>query len=153
MPLDAGGLILGRGGSSIRQISEESNARIQLGSRDSQESKISKERILIVSGYLPNCIKCTELVILKLQEDPLITYQNKSTSYAKSNREDSSTLSTSSPFGFSLQLPNGTETISAISTITMSVPDALVGYILGKKGATITEIQNMSGAKVLVSSR
>jgi hypothetical protein len=34
-----------------------------------------------------------------------------------------------------------------------AVPDSLVGYILGKKGATMKEIQQRSGAKVMLSAR
>lgn len=132
-------------------ISEESGAFVQLGSRDGEDTKMSKERILSVSGTLESCVKCTELIILKLQEDPLFTYNNKSTSY---NRFKSSLGSRDGPLSsFALQMPLGATTISCTSTIELAVPDALVGYILGKRGSTILEIQAMSGAKVAISPR
>lgn len=33
------------------------------------------------------------------------------------------------------------------------VPESLIGQVLGKKGSTIREIQQLSGAKVVVSAR
>jgi predicted RNA-binding protein YlqC (UPF0109 family) len=153
--VEVGGLIIGRGGNTIRSISEESRAVIQLGSRDSEETKISKERVLVMSGSLESCIKCTELIILKLQEDPLFSYQNKSTSYNRSikNSQGSGRDNVPAAFGLPMSLPLGAETLSASTTITLSVPDQLVGYILGKRGVTIAEIQSMSGAKVVISPR
>lgn len=42
---------------------------------------------------------------------------------------------------------------AAETTITLSVPDELVGNILGKQGVTMREIISLSGAKVTVSPR
>jgi hypothetical protein len=52
IPTECGGLIIGRGGITIRSIQEESGARVQVTSKDNPESKISRERILTLSGLL-----------------------------------------------------------------------------------------------------
>lgn len=81
-----------------------------------------------------------------MAEDPSTSYQNKTTSYGVMGN---STIVPSAR----ISLPSGAETISATSTITMKVPDTMVGNILGKRGAIMREIQQMSGARVVVSSR
>ena len=45
------------------------------------------------------------------------------------------------------------ETISTVHTIQMAVNDAYMGFVLGKNGSSITEIQNLSRARVVVSPR
>jgi len=48
---------------------------------------------------------------------------------------------------------NFTETLSATTTITMAVPDAFIGIILGSGGQAISEITRFTGAKIIVSKR
>jgi hypothetical protein len=101
-------------------------------------------------------------------EDPSSTYQNKSTSYGRVLTAGRTTGTRSNGLAMNeLSLPVGAETLSATSTITiaglnpsccdldkpLAVPESLVGQILGKKGTTIREIQQLSGAKVVVSAR
>lgn len=101
-------------------------------------------------------------------EDPSSTYQNKSTSYGRLAATASRSPTTARSNGMinDLALPLGAETLSATSTITLAgnfataflfnsflVPESLIGQILGKKGSTIREIQQLSGAKVVVSTR
>ena len=50
IPNEAGGLIIGRGGVTIKAIQEQSGARVQISPKDDLNSKISKERVLILSG-------------------------------------------------------------------------------------------------------
>lgn len=52
IPTESGGLIIGRGGVTIRAIQEESGARIQVTSKDNPESRISRERILTLTGSI-----------------------------------------------------------------------------------------------------
>ena len=50
IPNDAGGLIIGRAGATIKAIQEESGARVQINPKEELDSKISKERVLTISG-------------------------------------------------------------------------------------------------------
>lgn len=54
IPNDAGGLIIGRAGATIKSIQEESGARVQINPKEELDSKISKERVLTISGR-PHC--------------------------------------------------------------------------------------------------
>lgn len=81
IPAAAGGLILGRGGASIRTMAEESGAKILMSGKD--EALFTQERVLSISGGAAQCIKCTELLLQKLNEQQeVIPYVNRSTSYS-----------------------------------------------------------------------
>lgn len=160
IPNEAGGLIIGRAGATIKAIQEQSGARVQINPKEEMDSKISKERVLTISGTEEACAKCTELIIIKLQEDANVGYQNKSTSYGRSfgmhndgmQHQQHQHQQQVAP-AMRMSLPMGAETTSATSTITINVPDTIIGYVLGKRGAVIAEIQRLSGAKVVVSPR
>lgn len=81
IPAAAGGLILGRGGANIQTIAEESQANVTMTSKE--DAIFTQERVITISGSLGNCIKCTILIIHKLDEPTDFTqYANRGTSYA-----------------------------------------------------------------------
>jgi hypothetical protein len=45
------------------------------------------------------------------------------------------------------------ETLSAFTTIELSVPENIIGGILGPQGSTLHEITTLSGAKITVAKR
>jgi hypothetical protein len=45
------------------------------------------------------------------------------------------------------------ETLSAFTTIELSVPENIIGGILGPQGSTLHEITTLSGAKISVAKR
>jgi RNA-binding protein Nova len=160
IPINAAGLIIGRAGASIRMISEASGARIQL----STESRATQERIMIVSGTIDSCVAAVSSVIERLMEDEdAARYANPSPSYDRAISVGSFSVGIGS--GGSRRSKGsrrvredpahvlGAETISASTTIMMSIPDHLVGCILGIKGATLAEIMRCTGTKVTVSPR
>ena len=72
--------MLGRAGSTIKKIAEESGAKISMTSKD--ESIFTQERILSISGSKACCVKCLSMVIGKLAEDgDLAQFQNRGTTY------------------------------------------------------------------------
>ena len=61
-------------------------------------------------------------------------------------------------FSFYLQpgheeVVQGVETLSAMTTINIAVPDAVIGQIYGRQSVTLHEIIGCSGAQVTVSPR
>eukprot|EP00601_Ochromonadales_sp_CCMP2298_P006878 CAMPEP_0173212852 /NCGR_PEP_ID=MMETSP1141-20130122/25049_1 /TAXON_ID=483371 /ORGANISM="non described non described, Strain CCMP2298" /LENGTH=278 /DNA_ID=CAMNT_0014139955 /DNA_START=60 /DNA_END=897 /DNA_ORIENTATION=+ len=66
VPAAAGGLILGRGGANIRSLSEESGARVNMTSKD--EALFTQERVITLVGTTASCIKCTNMILRKLEE-------------------------------------------------------------------------------------
>eukprot|EP01035_Chromulina_nebulosa_P019131 gene19131-24967_t len=172
IPIDAAGLIIGRGGSVIKAIAEESGAKVSVNSKD--ETNITNERIVFISGTAVQCINATSLVLAKLSEDlELAKYPTPGTKYPVSsqiNRRVPTTIRNSAPIvNDRIVRPTasmiavsdvapllssvGAATISASTTITLAVPDHLIGNIVGKQGVLLREIMSLSGAQVTVSNR
>eukprot|EP00607_Mallomonas_marina_P007992 CAMPEP_0182416566 /NCGR_PEP_ID=MMETSP1167-20130531/913_1 /TAXON_ID=2988 /ORGANISM="Mallomonas Sp, Strain CCMP3275" /LENGTH=325 /DNA_ID=CAMNT_0024589465 /DNA_START=35 /DNA_END=1012 /DNA_ORIENTATION=- len=148
VPAPACGLLIGKGGAHIKSLSEESGARVRLSPKS--ESVYTAERVMIITGVGEDCSKCISLVIGKLLEDATVgTYQNMTTSYSRFNAEVSLAAAAGALAGGS----GGPDGVTATTTIHMEVPDDMVGNLLGKRGATIAEIQSLSGAKVTVTPR
>ena len=81
VPAAAGGLILGKGGANIQGLAEQSGAGVAMSSKE--EGMFTQERVLTISGTAGSCIKCTNLLLQKLDEPAeVISYANRGTSYS-----------------------------------------------------------------------
>lgn len=176
IPSSAGGLILGKGGETVRSMSAESGARMIMNNKD--EARFSQERVLSISGEARQCITCCLLVIDKLaSSEGMTSYVNKGTSYAGGGMNGGGIydpMGSMNPMGQMGHGPMshgsggppygqagnkrslesaGSDMEFAPTIITFGVPDSYVGAILGKQGATLREITNWSGARVTVSDK
>lgn len=160
IPSDAGGLVLGRGGANMRFMCETSGAKLQMTTKE--ESLFTQERIMTISGTVSECRKLTSLVLAKLSEEEESTfYANKGTKYVplalgRPSRSDSrDPLSAEgSPRGrASPMMARSPVSVPATSQMTLTVPESLIGNIIGKQGATLREMAQLSGAKIEVSVR
>ena len=68
LPNITAGLIIGKGGATIKSLKEESSAYIDLTGRD--ESPVHGERILTIKGNTEQRIEAARLVINKVASDP-----------------------------------------------------------------------------------
>lgn len=169
IPATAGGLILGKGGSNIRLMAEESGAKISLSNKD--EALFTQERILTISGTAEDCIKCIDMVINKLGEEPEVPqFVYRGTTY-NAVAQGMAFGGVGNPYGVFNGMggrgggrrggnqATSTHTVmtggevSADTTITLAIPNELIGNIFGKNGSTLREIISLSGAKVTVSPR
>jgi RNA-binding protein Nova len=171
IPASAGGAILGRGGSNLKAIADESGAHVHMTTKE--EAMFTHERVMTISGSTNQCARCVNLVLLKFQEDPEIAqYVNRGVSYvsqasggmmggsysdyrspgpSRGNPEHQAPIRRSGgPMAKSAGVP-GLEEASTV--ITLTVPDTLVGAILGRNGSTLREIIGISGARVELSAR
>jgi RNA-binding protein Nova len=86
IPAAAGGLILGKGGSNIQSMAEESGANIGMSSKE--EAIFTQERVLTITGTLGSCMKATSLIMQKLDEPAEFTpYVNKGTTYSTAHMQ------------------------------------------------------------------
>lgn len=138
IPATAGGLILGRGGATIRSIHEESGAQIQMTSKD--ESMFTQERILTITGSPVSCAHCVSLVLVKLTEEiDSAQYVNRGVTYSSHVTPLFNPSGGSDPRGRGRGGRGGAggETppaeVATNTTISLTVPDNLVGNILGKQ--------------------
>jgi RNA-binding protein Nova len=139
VPASAGGLILGKSGATIKTISTESGARIAMSTKE--EALFTQERIVTVSGTVAACIACTDLIITKIAEqEEVLPFANRGTTYSSPLTATFGMTDDSKPRGKkSSAKSEETEGKSsgdlpvADTTITLTVPDDLIGNIFGKQ--------------------
>lgn len=165
VPADAGGLLLGRGGANMRQMVEESGAKIQMTTKE--EAIFTQERIVTINGTITQCRKASILILMKLsEEEDAAVYANRSTKYSpmtngsgllgrnprgESSRNNPS--STSSGTRKSLVPIKTATSFPATTQITLTVAESLIGNIIGKQKSTLREMIALSGADIEVSPR
>lgn len=82
VPNSTAGLVIGKGGATIKGLQEETKAKIVISGRD--EAKVPGERIITISGNLEERIEASRHVILKVAPDSEnianrnLTYSNAS---------------------------------------------------------------------------
>ena len=122
------GSIIGKGGEIINNIREESGAKIHISDGS------VPERIVTVTGQTESIFKSFSLICKKL-EDEGSTGSHKSES-GSSHKADSESASSK----------------SGSVTLRLIVPASQCGSLIGKGGAKIKEIREVTGASVNVAS-
>jgi len=171
----AAGLVIGKGGATIKDIQEQSSAKINISKRD---GCISNERVLVISGDVPQRLDACGRIIEKMAEEPdkmsssTVKYSslNNSIQLAQNGILHNNLQANSSNILFN-GIANGlAHTISSIGNnydsnyipkskvkarfiVEMEVPDNMVGSLLGKQGQTINELSRASGAKFQFSPK
>jgi len=150
IPAAAGGLILGKSGATLKLITETSRATVQMTDKDA--AIFTQERVISITGMVSKARLCTQLIIQKMLEDEeASTYSNRSTRYYASASGVSGVRSARrAPVSDDAK---ATSSASTETTITMNVPDSLIGNIIGKNGSTLREMTSLSGAKIVISAR
>lgn len=91
VPNATAGLVIGRGGSTIKALQEETGAKIMISGRD--EAKVPGERIITISGNTDQRTEATQKVISKIAADAE-NMANKNLTYTNSMlRNSTSSLS------------------------------------------------------------
>lgn len=205
VPHSTAGMVIGKGGSFIRSITEETGAKLQISQKDTE---ISGERVVTITGEHDQVRAATSAVVTKCQEDPEhgqntnlnysgftknksgyqnnpassmaaignlsqllgLTTNNQETSpsnfLAQANllsSNSSNSLMQNNPLGTGNPLSamlgmqqlggNTNNAITTTATYEMSVPDHLIGIILGKNGKTLNEFIQFSSAVITVSNK
>lgn len=118
------------------------------------ESLFTQERVVTLAGTVTQVRLCTELIVRKLLEDKAAsTYVNRGTRYSPSASGISGLRGSYGGRRRPAEGAGGTDLAEAETTVTISVPDFLVGNIIGKAGATLREMTSLSGAKISISPR
>mmetsp|Transcript_21980 Transcript_21980/g.30193 ORF Transcript_21980/g.30193 Transcript_21980/m.30193 type:complete len:345 (-) Transcript_21980:308-1342(-) len=168
IPASVGGLILGRGGETIRAISTDTGAKIVMTSKE--DALFTQERVLTISGGAGQCVRCVTAIVDRLDEqDEVAHFFNRGTTYSSPLIRGGFMAGMGfgggrggrgrgrgegrGPGRGRLHTPTAPGDGDPETNITISIPNELVGNIFGKQGATMREIISLSGAKVVVSGR
>lgn len=159
IPVSAAGLVIGKSGSTIQNIAKESNANVVVGSK--QNSNLTSERIVYISGTYKSCVNATRLIILKLAEEPQISvYKVRGSKYKNFNNVSTfeqittSNILPDSRKATSPRISNASSPSNTSEfTLEISVNNSKLGQIVGKNGQIMKEIVKLSGAFIAISPR
>ncbi|XP_014392886.1 PREDICTED: RNA-binding protein Nova-2 [Myotis brandtii] len=155
VPNSTAGLIIGKGGATVKAVMEQSGAWVQLSQKP--EGINLQERVVTVSGEPEQVHKAVSAIVQKVQEDPQsssclnISYANVAGPVANSNPTGSPYASPGAAGGFLTAEKLAAE--SAKELVEIAVPENLVGAILGKGGKTLVEYQELTGARIQISKK
>ena len=207
VPNSTAGLIIGKGGSTIKYIGDQTGARIQVSQKNAET--VPGERVIGITGTLEQVQAACAVIAAKVQEDPEHALNNN-ISYSSLSvgghrlSNGSSSLNAFTGGGLSgsglgglgfhnsgsttnnaatnnilahaallsggglgannpllnamgnlgpLGLSSSSSQIHSTATLELTVPDELIGAVLGKQGKTINEFMQYSGAKIQVSQK
>ncbi|XP_038141888.1 RNA-binding protein Nova-2 isoform X2 [Cyprinodon tularosa] len=141
VPNSTAGLIIGKGGATVKAVMEQSGAWVQLSQKP--EGINLQERVVTISGEPEQNRKAVEIIIQKIQEDPQsssclnISYSNITGPVANSNP-------TGSPYA------NSTEVMPAAAAAAAATASSLLGQAgLAGVGAFPTTMSSFSGNDLL----
>uniref|UniRef100_A0A1A8PF90 Neuro-oncological ventral antigen 2 n=2 Tax=Nothobranchius TaxID=28779 RepID=A0A1A8PF90_9TELE len=144
VPNSTAGLIIGKGGATVKAVMEQSGAWVQLSQKP--EGINLQERVVTISGEPEQNRKAVEIIVQKIQEDPQsssclnISYSNVTGPVANSNP-------TGSPYA------NSTEVMPAAAAAAAATASSLLGQAgLAGVGAFPTTMSSFSGNDLLAIS-
>lgn len=149
VPNSSCGGIIGKGGSTIKSLIESSQAGIKISPQDNNYYGLN-ERLITVTGGLDEQLRAVDLILSKLIEDPHYGHQHSSTG----------------PFPYAGNynamnfVPNGgvakfqnNKHVDQSNSVIIGVEDEHIGIVVGRGGKNITEISQISGARIKISDR
>ncbi|KAF5921588.1 hypothetical protein HPG69_009157, partial [Diceros bicornis minor] len=169
VPASQCGSLIGKGGSKIKEIRESTGAQVQVAG---DMLPNSTERAVTISGTPDAIIQCVKQICVVMLESPpkgaTIPYRPKPAStpviFAGGQvRADPLAASTAN---LSLLLQPPPLPVSALrfspssrldasppaSTHELTIPNDLIGCIIGRQGTKINEIRQMSGAQIKIAN-
>jgi RNA-binding protein Nova len=155
------GAILGKGGETLKSFIEDSGASIVVSSKDALTAGLT-DRAATISGSLDQVMRATALVATKMVTDsgyPLLTRPlpvfGAHGGYSPGGGGSGSGGAYFTRGGGGRHAPEHHSTVAAGDTtsIELQVPEHQVGGIIGRGGATIREIESVTGTRVQVAPR
>jgi RNA-binding protein Nova len=161
------GAVVGKEGATIRSYTEDSGAAIKLSNKDATPPGVT-DRVVSISGSLEQALRATALVVTRAVEEPgypptiarPYTYAPTAGGgafgamgmgmFAGGRMPALGMLpGVASPHAHA----NGSRGGEGATSVVVAVPDEHVGAIIGRNGATINEMQAVSGVSIKVSGR
>lgn len=139
------GHLVGKGGSKLKEIREQSNSKIKIYPECMPGSN---ERVVAVGGEDQEVIINALRIILNTVEDKLQTQQQIFYDPIQNNQSDANAYQSQQDFGYSAPESISSEFLLVETETNVKVSNQMCGAIIGKQGMRIREIRNVSGAKI-----
>ncbi|KAL6545391.1 hypothetical protein OROGR_009265 [Orobanche gracilis] len=152
VPNSSCGRIIGKGGSIIRMLIEDSRTSIKISPQDNYYPGVH-DRLVTVTGALGEQMRAVELILLKLVEDQ---YYHQSATvpfpYAVTYNEMNYAPNVARGKYHNNRSPNQVHEDRS-SSITIGIADEHIGIVVGRGGRNIMELSQLSGARIKISER
>uniref|UniRef100_A0A8C5BJ99 Poly(rC) binding protein 2 n=1 Tax=Gadus morhua TaxID=8049 RepID=A0A8C5BJ99_GADMO len=169
VPASQCGSLIGKGGCKIKEIRESTGAQVQVAG---DMLPNSTERAITIAGTTQSIIECVKQICVIMLESPpkgvTIPYRPKpsgSPVIFSGGQSSSAAISPQltklhqlamqqSPFPIapSNQGFTGMDASAQTSSHEMTIPNDLIGCIIGRQGSKINEIRQMSGAQIKIAN-
>jgi len=150
------GAILGKGGDTLKSFIEDSGASIQVSSKDAMPYGVV-DREVTISGSLEQAMRATALVASKMIDDP--NYPALTRPLPVYSHGAPPPMG-NSPQGHyhtggrpARQSADVTMDDAETTSVEMQVPENQVGGIIGRGGATVREIESVTGVRIQIAPR
>uniref|UniRef100_A0A8D1EY91 Poly(rC) binding protein 3 n=1 Tax=Sus scrofa TaxID=9823 RepID=A0A8D1EY91_PIG len=151
VPASQCGSLIGKGGSKIKEIRESTGAQVQVAG---DMLPNSTERAVTISGTPDAIIQCVKQICVVMLEAYTIQGQ-----YAIPHPDQLTKLHQLAmqqtpfpPLGQTNPAFPGLDTSPPASTHELTIPNDLIGCIIGRQGTKINEIRQMSGAQIKIAN-
>ncbi|XP_064160463.1 poly(rC)-binding protein 2-like isoform X4 [Anguilla rostrata] len=160
VPASQCGSLIGKGGCKIKEIRESTGAQVQVAG---DMLPNSTERAITIAGTPQSIIECVKQICVVMLESPpkgvTIPYRPKPSGspviFAGGQLTKLHQLAMQqSPFPLapSNQGFTGMDASAQTGSHEMTIPNDLIGCIIGRQGAKINEIRQMSGAQIKIAN-
>ncbi|RVE58433.1 hypothetical protein OJAV_G00209220 [Oryzias javanicus] len=176
VPASQCGSLIGKGGSKIKEMRESTGAQVQVAG---DMLPNSTERAVTISGTPEAIIQCVKQICVVMLESPpkgaTIPYRPKPASnpvifsggqaytiqgqYAIPHPDQLTKLhqlamqqTPFTPLGQTTPAFPGLDAAPPASTQELTIPNDLIGCIIGRQGTKINEIRQMSGAQIKIAN-
>uniref|UniRef100_A0A3P9K9Y9 Poly(rC) binding protein 3 n=1 Tax=Oryzias latipes TaxID=8090 RepID=A0A3P9K9Y9_ORYLA len=176
VPASQCGSLIGKGGSKIKEMRESTGAQVQVAG---DMLPNSTERAVTISGTPEAIIQCVKQICVVMLESPpkgaTIPYRPKPAStpvifsggqaysiqgqYAIPHPDQLTKLhqlamqqTPFTPLGQTTPAFPGLDAAPPASTHELTIPNDLIGCIIGRQGTKINEIRQMSGAQIKIAN-
>nr|XP_047911485.1 poly(rC)-binding protein 3 isoform X19 [Anser cygnoides] len=151
VPASQCGSLIGKGGSKIKEIRESTGAQVQVAG---DMLPNSTERAVTISGTPDAIIQCVKQICVVMLEAYTIQGQ-----YAIPHPDQLTKLhqlamqqTPFTPLGQTTPAFPGLDASPPASTHELTIPNDLIGCIIGRQGTKINEIRQMSGAQIKIAN-
>ncbi|XP_034145714.1 poly(rC)-binding protein 3 isoform X15 [Esox lucius] len=152
VPASQCGSLIGKGGSKIKEMRESTGAQVQVAG---DMLPNSTERAVTISGAPEAIIQCVKQICVVMLEAYTIQGQ-----YAIPHPDQLTKLhqlamqqTPFTPLGQTTPaFPAGLDASNQASTHELTIPNDLIGCIIGRQGTKINEIRQMSGAQIKIAN-
>uniref|UniRef100_A0A674BS15 Poly(rC) binding protein 2 n=1 Tax=Salmo trutta TaxID=8032 RepID=A0A674BS15_SALTR len=161
VPASQCGSLIGKGGCKIKEIRESTGAQVQVAG---DMLPNSTERAITIAGTSQSIIECVKQICVVMLESPpkgvTIPYRPKPSGspviFAGGQLTKLHQLAMQqSPFPMAPSnqgFQGGMDASAQTSSHEMTIPNDLIGCIIGRQGAKINEIRQMSGAQIKIAN-